>query len=224
MQIQTALKYHVCASFNTRHIFWHQEHSHQAGKDMKCYKMLSELASLVLNIMEINTPGTYYKGCLEGLMKLYMKTPAWGVYFLAGSLPASALMDLFMFSLFSMMLRQPTGQAGTPLSHLPQILLYLLKKFKEMYCLLPFCSQSRPTTFPHTAGLPQSAGGEGHGASDVDRPSCRQAVHWSRLAWSYILTRDNWQSILNTLFYLWPEHLATVFTFADVTKYGRYYK
>ena len=59
----------------------------------------------MLNTTEINTLDTYYKGCLEGLMKLYMKTPACVVYFLAGSLPASALMHLSMFSLFSMLVR-----------------------------------------------------------------------------------------------------------------------
>ena len=67
--------------------------------------LLSGLASLVLNNSEVETINIHYKGCLEGLMKLYKKTPACVVFFLAGSLPAPALLHLNMFSLFNMIIR-----------------------------------------------------------------------------------------------------------------------
>ena len=67
--------------------------------------LLSGLSSLVMSRSEVETLDTHYKGCLEGLMKLCKKTPACVVYFLAGSLPATALLHLNMFSLYNMLIR-----------------------------------------------------------------------------------------------------------------------
>ena len=64
------------------------------------------LSSLVLSKAEITCLSTHYKTCLEGLMKLYPRTPAPVVAFLSGSLPASALLHIDQFSLFGMISRQ----------------------------------------------------------------------------------------------------------------------
>ena len=64
--------------------------------------LLSGLSALVLSQQEIGIITTFHKNTLSRLMKLYDKTPDSAVYFLAGSLPASALLHLRQLSLFSM--------------------------------------------------------------------------------------------------------------------------
>ena len=67
--------------------------------------LLSGLASLVLSKSDINTIDRYYVNVLCGLLKLHNKTPRCVVLFLAGSLPASALLHLRQVGLFSMICR-----------------------------------------------------------------------------------------------------------------------
>ena len=67
--------------------------------------LLSGISSQVLNRSELEALNTHYKGCLEGLSKLYMRTPACVVYFLSSSLPTVAVLHMNMFSLFSMLIR-----------------------------------------------------------------------------------------------------------------------
>ena len=67
--------------------------------------LLSGLSSLVLSSSEIESLNVHYKASLEGLMRLHQKTPAPVVFFLAGSLPAPALLHINMFSLLNMIIR-----------------------------------------------------------------------------------------------------------------------
>ena len=67
--------------------------------------LLSGLASLVLNSAEIGTLDKYYVNVLRNLLKLHDRTPRCVVLFLAGSLPASALLDLRLLGLFAMICR-----------------------------------------------------------------------------------------------------------------------
>ena len=60
--------------------------------------LLNGLSSLVLSKTELTSITTHYKGCLESLMKLHKKNPS-VVHFLAGSLPAAAILHINMFSL-----------------------------------------------------------------------------------------------------------------------------
>ena len=67
--------------------------------------LLSGLASLVLSKTEQDTIDLNYKKHLEKLQRLYPCTPAPVVYFLAGSLPASAKLHLRQLSLLGMIAR-----------------------------------------------------------------------------------------------------------------------
>ena len=64
--------------------------------------LMSGLASLVLRQAELDIIDGHYLGTLRSLLKLYSKTPRSIVYFLAGSLPARALLHLRQLSLFAM--------------------------------------------------------------------------------------------------------------------------
>ena len=67
--------------------------------------LLSGLASLVLSKAELEALDHHYKHNLECLQRLYKATPSPVVHFLAGSLPASALLHLRQFSLLGMIAR-----------------------------------------------------------------------------------------------------------------------
>ena len=69
--------------------------------------LLSGLASLVLSKEETSTLQQYHKNCLQKLMKLPDRTPSSSIYFLAGSLPNTALLHLRQFSLFDMICHMP---------------------------------------------------------------------------------------------------------------------
>ena len=65
--------------------------------------LLSGLASLVLSTADFRALDHHHKVTLEKLQRLYPATPEPVVYFLAGSLPASALLHMKMFSLVAML-------------------------------------------------------------------------------------------------------------------------
>jgi hypothetical protein len=67
--------------------------------------LLSGLGALVLSKTEQNTLDHHYKVSLEQFQRLYKATPAPVVYFMAGSLPASALLHLRQFSILGMISR-----------------------------------------------------------------------------------------------------------------------
>ena len=70
--------------------------------------LFSGLASLVLSSAEVNVLETYFKNTLQNIQKLHQNTPRSLVYFLAGSLPAQAILHRRQLSLFSMICRLPT--------------------------------------------------------------------------------------------------------------------
>ena len=67
--------------------------------------LLSGTASLVLKNAENNMLDSHFKKKLQSLMKLHDKTPESVIYFLSGSLPATAKLHLKQLSLFSMITR-----------------------------------------------------------------------------------------------------------------------
>ena len=67
--------------------------------------LLSGLSTLVLNNQELDVLDHHHKTTLERLLKLYPRTPAPVVYFLAGTLPARALLHSRQFSLLGMVAR-----------------------------------------------------------------------------------------------------------------------
>ena len=64
--------------------------------------LLSGLSALVLSSSEVDLLTAHYKKILSRLMKLHDRSSDSAVYFLAGSLPARALLHLRQLSLFSM--------------------------------------------------------------------------------------------------------------------------
>ena len=69
--------------------------------------LLSGLGSLYLLQSELQTLSQHYKQSLEGLQKLYQRTPEPVVYFLGGSLPFPALLHQRQLTLFAMICRLP---------------------------------------------------------------------------------------------------------------------
>ena len=67
--------------------------------------LLSGLAALILNKTELTSLDHHYKLSLERLQKLYPCTPRCVVFFLAGSLPASAILHMRQFTLLGMISR-----------------------------------------------------------------------------------------------------------------------
>ena len=67
--------------------------------------LLSGLAALVLNKTELASIHQHYKINLERLQRHYRATPSAVVFFMAGSLPATALLHLKQFSLLGMIAR-----------------------------------------------------------------------------------------------------------------------
>ena len=74
-----------------------------------CPVLLSGLPSLVLNKSEIAVVHHHYKVNLERIMKLHQSSPECVVMFLAGSLPATALLHLRMLGLLGMIARLGPG-------------------------------------------------------------------------------------------------------------------
>ena len=68
---------------------------------------MSGLGSLYLLSSEIQTLSKHYKQTLEGLQKLYQKTPEPVVFFLGGSLPLPAQIHIRQLTLFAMVCRLP---------------------------------------------------------------------------------------------------------------------
>ena len=68
---------------------------------------LSGLASLVLSKKEVDMIDAHYQETLRQLQKLHKNTPRCVTYFLAGSLPGSALLHLRQLTLFSMICALP---------------------------------------------------------------------------------------------------------------------
>ena len=68
--------------------------------------LLSGLAALILSKKEIKILDSHYKLTLQNILKLYEKTPSCIVYYLAGSLPVSAILHLRVLTLFSMICLQ----------------------------------------------------------------------------------------------------------------------
>ena len=64
--------------------------------------LLSGLSSLVLNCTEIDMLKKFHKESLQKLQKLHRATPESVVYFLGGSLPLPALLDIRCLSLLNM--------------------------------------------------------------------------------------------------------------------------
>ena len=88
-----------------------QHHSSNAAASLHVEKLyglpvlLSGLAALVLSNNEQDILNHHHKEKLEHLQKLYPKTPAPVVFFLAGTLPASAVLHLRQLSLLGMIAR-----------------------------------------------------------------------------------------------------------------------
>ena len=80
--------------------------------------LLSGTAALVLKKTEESHIDMHYKNKLQSLMKLHQKTPDPVVYFLSGSLPASARLHLKQLSLFSMISRLPNNILHRIASHI----------------------------------------------------------------------------------------------------------
>ena len=69
--------------------------------------LLSGLSALVLTKHEMDIVSNHYKNTLSRLMNLRDRTPQCVIFFLAGSLPCSALLHLRQLSLFSMICHLP---------------------------------------------------------------------------------------------------------------------
>ena len=67
--------------------------------------LFSGLASLVLSRPEINVIESHFKNTLQNIQKLHSNTPRSVVYFLAGSLPAEAILHSRQLGLFAMICR-----------------------------------------------------------------------------------------------------------------------
>ena len=65
----------------------------------------SGVAALTLLKSEVGILSQHYKHTLEGLLKIHKKTPAPFVFFVAGSLPFQALLDIKQLGLFGMVCR-----------------------------------------------------------------------------------------------------------------------
>ena len=68
--------------------------------------LFSGLGSLILSRTEINLLENYLKTTIQNLLKLMNRTPSCVVAFLAGALPATALLHLKQFSIFGMISRR----------------------------------------------------------------------------------------------------------------------
>ena len=67
--------------------------------------LFSGMASLILHKSEIDIISHHVKETLQGLLKLYDKTPDLVVFFMSGTFPAEATLHLKQFTLFGMIYR-----------------------------------------------------------------------------------------------------------------------
>ena len=103
--------------------------------------LLSGTASLVLKKVENESIDMHHKNKLQYLMKLHEKTPEAVVYFLSGSLPASAVLHLKQLTLFMMIAR------------LPDNILYRIAKY-----ILTTSKDSSKSWFLHIRDITQQYG------------------------------------------------------------------
>ena len=97
--------------------------------------LMSGLGSLVLNSYEINTLHQHHGETLRGYQKLHDDTPQAFIYFMAGSLPAIAILHLRQLSLFGMISRLP----GDPLQNLAKQIL-ITSKQNDISWFVRLCS------------------------------------------------------------------------------------
>ena len=71
--------------------------------------LLSGLAPLILTNAEVNTIEQHHKDTIANIQRLFSRTPRAVTFFLAGSLPASALLHLRQLKLFGMISRLPNN-------------------------------------------------------------------------------------------------------------------
>ena len=71
--------------------------------------LLSGVAPLILNKAEVITIEQHHKETIENIQRLFSRTPRAVTFFLAGSLPASALLHLRQLTLFGMISRLPNN-------------------------------------------------------------------------------------------------------------------
>ena len=69
--------------------------------------LFSGLASLILSKSEIDILNSHVKDILQGLLKLYPKTPDPVLYLISGSMPGEALLHLKQLTLFGAVTRLP---------------------------------------------------------------------------------------------------------------------
>ena len=81
--------------------------------------LMSGLSSLYLSPKEISCIEQQYKKAIQNIMKISAKSPASLVYFVAGSLPGSAILHMRQISLFGMICRLK----GDPLNQLASYIL-----------------------------------------------------------------------------------------------------
>ena len=67
--------------------------------------LMSGLGGLIISTKEENLINQHHKLTISGLQRLHPKTPSTVIYFLAGSLPGTALLHLKQLSLFGMICR-----------------------------------------------------------------------------------------------------------------------
>ena len=72
-----------------------------------CPVLMSGLASLFMTKSEVNIIANHYKSTLENIQKFHKRTPAPVIFFMAGSLPGSAILHIRQLTLFSMICRLP---------------------------------------------------------------------------------------------------------------------
>ena len=95
--------------------------------------LMSGLASLVLSDSEVSAIDQQYKRTLQNIMKLSVNSPSSLVHFIAGSLPATAILHIKQISLFGMVCRLP----GDPLNqHAWQVLLTSPSSAKSWFILV----------------------------------------------------------------------------------------
>ena len=67
--------------------------------------LLSGLGTLVLSSKEVNLIEQHYRETLRQLLRLHKNSPRCVVYFLAGSIPGSALRQLNLFGMISRLIK-----------------------------------------------------------------------------------------------------------------------
>ena len=79
--------------------------------------LLSGVAALILLKSELDTLAQHYKTTIQNLQKLHPKTPRSVIFFLAGTLPAEAVLHCKQLSLFLMICQEPDNILHSIASH-----------------------------------------------------------------------------------------------------------